>query len=51
MTSAAFNSGTNLASLGVTQDIRGLPRPQGRYFDRGAYERYVPPSGTVFTIR
>jgi hypothetical protein len=50
-TSAALNSGTNLASLGVTQDILGLPRPQGGIYDRGAYERYVPPPGTVIKIR
>jgi hypothetical protein len=49
--SPAFNSGTNLSAVGITADIEGLTRPQGRTYDRGAYERFVPPAGSTFLVR
>ena len=48
--SLAIDSGTNLTSLGVTMDILGVARPQGRFFDRGAYEK-VPAGGSAVFLR
>ena len=36
--SILLDAGTNLTSLGVTNDYSGVPRPQGTAFDLGAYE-------------
>jgi hypothetical protein len=35
---ARIDAGQNLTSVGVTQDIDGIARPQGSAFDLGAYE-------------
>ena len=48
--SLAFESGVNLAALGVTVDIDGGIRPRGLAFDRGAYEMAFR-KGSVFTFR
>ena len=48
--SPACNSGTNLLSAGVTNDIVGVLRPQMRIFDRGAYE-LLPPVGSTVLFR
>ncbi len=49
--SPAFNRGLDLSALGVTTDILGVARPQQKLYDRGAYELYLPPGGTVFLLR
>jgi len=36
--SPALDAGTNLTSYGINQDYVGVARPQGLYFDIGAYE-------------
>lgn len=46
-----INVGTNLSSMGVSDDIRGISRPYGGYFDVGAYEwdgttQPEPPTGS-----
>ena len=48
--SAAVDTGTNLAALGITMDLLGVVRPLGGGFDRGAYE-FAIRHGSVFTFR
>ncbi len=50
-TSPALNTGLNLSALGVGTDIINTLRPQASLYDRGAYELYVPPSGTMILLR
>ena len=41
-TSPAIDAGADLRSAGVTADHEGTPRPRGKAFDLGAYERAAP---------
>ena len=47
--SPAFNTGTNLAAQGVTNDIIGVKRPMNGVYDRGAYEYVI--LGSVMFFR
>jgi hypothetical protein len=40
--SPAIDRGVDLSGSGFASDFRGIPRPQGRAWDIGAYERKVP---------